>query len=298
MVGALILLGAYGCSGVLGIQADRYLVTDAGSGAEAGPVDAGADAPLEPVEAGPWGCLGQPVDPVNPAAQVDLTVLLFDPLQNSTAAGSVDGGSDLVTTSYTPLTGVSIRYCSVRDPSCNNPSPWVVSDSAGLSEFHVPGDFAGFFEFQRSDLLPASFYPGRLLDKETPITFPSYDFSADGLQVLASTVTTSAIATDPDGGLGHAFITMYDCQDHQAAGVSLTIDNSTPETVVFYTVGGLPTSKTMQTDNYGLAGAVNVPVGSLTVNATLAATLTPIGSINVIIRPGAITFGWVRVRTL
>jgi hypothetical protein len=296
------LVGAHGCASVFGVDSDRYLVTrDAGGLREGGPslADAGVDAAiLVAVEAGPWDCLGLPVKPVDPATKVDLHVLLFDPLQTSTAAGSVDGGSDLVTVDYTPLVAVSLRSCALKDLSCSTPSPEVLTDDAGLAEFHVAGDFVGFFEIARSDLIPATFYPGSLLSGDTAPTFPTYDFTPDGLDLLASTVTNKSISLDPDGGLGHAFVTMYDCHDHQAPGVSLSIDNSSPETVTFYSVGGLPTTKTKQTDAFGLAGAVNVPVGSLAATATLVATGATLGTINITIRPGAITFAWVRVRTL
>lgn len=280
LLAACGLVGAHGCAGVLGIESDRHLVA--------------ANA----ADAGPWSCLGTPPKLGDPSAKVTLTVLLFDGVSNETSAGSVDGGSDLVAVDYTPLTGAQIRYCGIRDPNCDSPSPAVTTDDAGLATFQVPGDFAGFFDVQRSDLVPASFYPGGLVADQAAQTLPTYDFTPASLSLLASTVTTSKIALDTDGGLGHIFVTIYDCNDHQASGVSLTIDNSAAQTVIFYSSGGLPTTKTSQTDNYGLAGAVNVPTGSLTVKATLAAQLLPIGTINVPIRPGAITFAYLRVRTL
>jgi hypothetical protein len=287
IVAGSVLLGAHGCASVFGIESDRHLVGDGGDISDGGTV-----------EAGPWSCLGKPPKLGDPATKVSLTVLLFDPVQNETSAGSVDGGSDLVAVDYAPLTGASLRYCSVRDPNCSAASPEVLTDDAGLATFEVNGDFSSFFEVKRSDLVPATFFPGPLLPNVTPQTLPTYDFTPSSLDLLAATVTTSKIASDTDGGLGHIFVTIYDCDDHQAPGVSLTIDNSAAQTVVFYSSGGLPTTKTNQTDNYGLAGAVNVPIGSLTVKATLVAQLLPIGTINVPIRPGAITFAWIRVRTL
>jgi hypothetical protein len=284
------LFGAHGCASVLGIESERHLVAvndGGGSGLDGSAVDAG-----------PWFCLGTPPKLGDPSAKVALTVLLFDGVSNETSAGSVDGGSDLVAVDYTPLTGASIRYCGIRDPNCGSPSPAVITDDAGLATFQVAGDFAGFFDMQRSDLVPASFYPGNLVAGDPAQMLLTYDFTPANLSLLASTVTSSRIALDTDGGLGHIFVTIFDCNDHQAAGVSLTIDNSAAQTVVFYSSGGLPTTKTNETDSYGLAGAVNVPIGALTVKATLAAQLLPIGTINVPIRPGAITFAYVRVRTL
>ena len=63
--------------------------------------------------------------------------------------------------------------------------------------------------------------------------------------------------------MGHAVVTIYDCQDHQASGVSVTYDNLGPQSVPYYFSNGLPAKEETKTDGYGLAGAVNVPVGTL-----------------------------------
>jgi hypothetical protein len=40
-----------------------------------------------------------------------------------------------------------------------------------------------------------------------------------------------------------------------------------------------------------------MPVGNLTIKATLASNLMPLGSAVVLIRPGALTNAWIRLRT-
>jgi hypothetical protein len=176
------------------------------------------------------------------------------------------------------------------------PSAPEVTDDAGVAHFPLKGDFAGFFTLERSDLVPAALYPGNLLAGHPSETFPWAAITPSGFQSLTAIVTSSAPALDQDGGLGHTFVTVYDCHDHQAAGVSFTYSNSSDKAVVFYMNSGLPTTQESQTDNYGLGGEINVPIGALTVHATLASNLLPIGGVNIVIRPGAITYANIRVR--
>ena len=65
----------------------------------------------------------------------------------------------------------------------------------------------------------------------------------------------------------------------------------------YYLAGGLPTTGASETDSLGGGGAVNVPVGPLTITATLAGTNKTLGSMKIYIVPGTETYAWVRVRT-
>ena len=68
-------------------------------------------------------------------------------------------------------------------------------------------------------------------------------------------------------------------------------------TVQYYLVGGLPTTAATETDSLGGGGAVNVPVGPLTITATLAGTSQTLGSLKIYIAPGTESYAWLRVRT-
>jgi hypothetical protein len=290
-LGVLATLG--GCTAVLGIKSDRYLV-EAGPEEAGGPVDAGPDIVIGN---GPWDCLQLPDEQLDPSATVDVEIQVFDAVQPSTAAGMVDGGSDLNTVTGAWQSGATVRYCEIRDPNCTMASAPAVTDDAGIVHFPLKGDFSGFFTLKRSDLVPATLYAGNLLAGHPNETFPWASISPSGFQSLTAIVTSSPPSLDTDGGLGHAFITVYDCQDHQAAGVSYTYSNNSDKTVVFYMKSGLPTTQENKTDNFGLGGAINEPVGALTVHATLASNLMPIGALNILIRPGAITYANVRIRS-
>jgi hypothetical protein len=288
---AVGVMSVAGCSAVLGIDADRSLAGH--------PSDASAgDASAGDAGAGAWGCLGAPREELNPNEHVDLTLLVMDAVQASTAAGAIDGGSDLDTVSGAWLPGVAVRACALRDLDCDSgTTPMVTTDDGGAATFHLMEDFAGFFDMRRSDLVPATLYPGQFLIGQSIASFPAYEISPAGLRELASSITSESLGLDPSGSLGHALVTVYDCLDHQASGVTVAYSASGASTVPFYFQGGLPSATATSTDAYGLAGAVNVPTGAMTVTASLPATKTPVGMTAFLVRPGALTFAWIRART-
>ncbi|MGH7272240.1 MAG: hypothetical protein ACREJ3_17560 [Polyangiaceae bacterium] len=293
LAGIMTSVALAGCAAVLGIDDNRHLTEpDAGAGNRAS--DAGGEASPE---GGPWSCVSNPPEVTDPSMPIDLTLDVMDALQPSVAAGSIDGGSDLDTVSGTFLAGVSVRACALLDPECANASTPIATGDAGTAEFHLTGAFSGFFALSRSDLIPVTLYPGNMLTGQTVVSFPSYDLTPSGLQLLASSVSSMVTPSlDPHGTLGHALIQIYDCADHQGAGVSLAYSASGPQTTAFYFKGGLPTLAARETDSYGLGGAINLPSGSITVTGSLKDG-TSVGSTTFNVRPGAVTFAWIRVRS-
>jgi hypothetical protein len=283
------------CQLIAGIQ-DRTadpIVDAPDSGAGVG--DAAPDTFVVPP--GPWGCVSVPNESLDPNLEVTAKLQAFNAVDPSTASGAVDGGSDLNTVSATWLPGVSVVMCTLRDPGCTSGTKPVLTDDGGSTTFHLTGDFSGFFSLTRSDLVPFSFYPGNLLAGATSTNLPTYGIDPLNFSVLAAAVTMAPLSFDQDGGLGHTFVNVYDCEDHQAPGVTLTYSNGGSETATFYMKDGLPNTMAMQTDAYGIGGAVNMPIGNLTIKATLASNLMPVGSAVVLIRPGELTNAWIRVRT-
>jgi hypothetical protein len=298
LLGAGVLAGA-GCSTVMGIDADRY-VGPAADAAGYGGQDASAASPRDGGGASlpaSWGCLNGPHEELEPTLHVDVTVVVMDAVQPSTSAGAVDGGSDLDTLSAGWLSGVAVRPCDLLDPACAHAAQAVLTNDAGAAEFALTGDFAGFFDLRRPDLVPATLYPGHLLAGQTTASFPAYTIHPKDLRSLAGSAATT-VDLDPDSGVGQAIVTIYDCQDHQASGISVAYEGLDAQAAVpFYFSGGLPNTRATQTDSYGIAGAINVPVGTLMATATLASTATMVGSIAFDIRAGAVSFAWIRVRS-
>jgi hypothetical protein len=293
---AIGVLAGAGCSEVLGIQADRYVADPADAGRNTSGDDAFDDAASTA-----WSCLSRPNEVLDPNLHVDLTVLVMNALDQSVSAGSVDGGSDLDTISGVGLPGVAVRPCTLRDPDCMNAPDAAMTDDGGRVVFSLSGDFAGFFDFRRPDLVPSTLYPGNLLAGQPSASFPAFLIDTPTFVALAQAASGTSPCVDPEGGLGHVIVTVYDCNDHQAPGVSVTYDNQAASVLPFYFKDGLPSTAAKATDSFGLAGAINIPKGALAVNAFVHpagdAAPTPIGNINVVVRPAAITFAWIRVRT-
>jgi hypothetical protein len=304
LFGAGMLAGA-GCSTLLGVENDRYVAVkeDASSGdrGDAGSADSGEDAPIhidatsEAIPAGQWDCLND-VGQSDLSAPIDVTVVVFNPEFSSISLSAVDGGSDLDTVSATWLPGVAVRPCTLIDTRCMDAQDAALTDEAGRAEFNLAADFSGFFELRRTDLVPGALYPGRFVAGESAVNFPAYGITPTLFETLAESTGTQ-VDLAADAGVGHAVVTIYDCQDHQAPGVSLTYDNLGHQSVPFYFSGGLPSISETATDSYGLGGAVNVPVGVLKVSATLPLNPAPIASITVDIRPGSISYALIRVRS-
>jgi hypothetical protein len=301
LFGAGILAGA-GCSTVLGVDPDRYVA--AGDDASARGTDAGPkeDATEPPdgggasATAGPWGCLNGPREMLDPTQYVEATVVVIDPSWPTLSAGGIDGGSDLDTIIGDWLPNVAVRHCALLDPNCRDAPEAGLTDDAGRAEFKLAEDFAGFFDLRRPDLIPATLYPGRLLAGQSVASLPTFDFSPTNFQDLA-TSAGATVTLDVDGGVGHALVSIYDCQDHQALGVSVAFDNLGSRGAPFYFSNGLPDLSATQTDDFGLAGALNVPVGTLRATATLVSTGTEVGSASFDVRPGSLTSAWIRVRS-
>jgi hypothetical protein len=269
--------------------------TQGEGGADAG-ADVGDAAPDTAID--PWRCLNQPPQTVHSDASIGLELHVLDALRSIVTAG-VNGGSDLTLLSGTPLAGVTVRGCDTFDPTCSGPIlDAAVTDEAGIVSFDVNGGFAGYFEMSRSDLFPSTVFPGRVLNgvTEDSLIFPQ--LSVFATQQIAQTLQVP-LATDQDGGLGHAFFLVYDCDDRHAPGVSFSLgDAGTPDgSVFFYQRGQFPDQKATQTDTLGTGGVINYPAGFAVMTATEVATGRVLGTITTIIRPGGMSFTWIRART-
>jgi hypothetical protein len=106
----------------------------------------------------------------------------------------------------------------------------------------------------------------------------------------------NAVDLDAGAGLGEVFVIIHDCNDHRLTGVTLALSRTGPETLPFYIISGVPNTTVNVTDSEGVGGAVNVPQGSLKITATSLATTTTVGTADVYIRPGELTYAWIRPR--
>ncbi len=305
---ALFALPAVGaivaCSGLLGVEADRYLATQDGSARDGGDASDGAVT-----KQGAWTCLANPA-PQLTTATVDLRVVLSDALKPTVTGASTDAGSSLDVLKYTALPGVRVRACaSLLDPKCETTgTPWQTTDDGGVVSFKVPDDFAGFIQATRSDLLRYSFVPGNLPAGVSSATDPFSLVSLAGAAALVSVLAVDAAPSfRPDSGAGLVFFTVYDCEDDSAPGISVSISN--PDAVAFYATSGFISLTATETQQVGAGGFFNVPVGSVTLTATMGKCPsgtdcsgrpeagTPIGSVTLPVNSASATEVWFRVRT-
>jgi len=250
------------------------------------PGDAAAD---------PWACLDQPPQ-VTSSSPVAITFKTFDALDPITTAGPT-GGSDFTVVSFVPLPGIAIEGCTFSDTSCSMPAtPVGTSDDAGEATLTVPDNFNGFFSLTRTNYLPLAHYPGPLLADASSFA-PAVSMIEPQAAISLAEALGATAELDAGASVAAVFVEMYDCFDRYAAGVSLAMSATDSTTVPFYIASGLPSRTATQTDSSGTGGAVNVPVGPLTVTATLAATNRALGSVEVVIRPGGATSAWIRART-
>jgi hypothetical protein len=292
------ILAAAGCSTVLGVDANRYLATDDA------PVVETPDAAAEAADPGQammqpapdWSCLGA-LREIDPTQHVTVTVTVIDEIPYSASQRDVDGGSGLATVDGRWLPGVAVRPCSLRDTDCMEGQNTVVTDDAGRAKFTLPGDFAGFFAVERLDLVPATLYPGRLIPGENSAAFTALTmFPAELDDLLGEMPTISVLGAD--AGLGVAIVTTYDCQDHQARDISVSYTGVGLQTVPYYFQDGLPVPvpQANATDDYGQAGAINLPAGSMMVTAKRISDQRTVGSASVGIRPGGLSVVLIRAR--
>jgi hypothetical protein len=287
-----------GCTSVLGIEADRYLAaSDASTDGQSGDAGKAQDAQVDP-----WACLGQPVPGAGMKSPLDLTLIVMDGLQPEVSAGGVDGGSDLVTVSGAYLPGITVQACDLLDPGCASADATQVTDDGGRATFQLDTGFQGFFRMEGmlggNPGVPVSLYPGGFLPSDNETSVPAYELSQQGLQILAGSLVETPLALGPDAGAGHLLVNIYDCEDHQATDIQLAFSNLGSTAQPFYMKEGIPSTTATQTDGYGLGGAIDIALGAQTVTATLAGKGTVLGSTTVVIRPGEITWAWIRGRSL
>jgi hypothetical protein len=277
------------CASLLGVR-DFSTSAEGPLAADAGDAVDGAD---------PWGCLDRPNEVLDPGTQVRITLQVYDGVDSVVVAGP-QGGSDLTLLSYTPIAGMSALACNTLDLTCLAPlAPLQITDDAGEATLDVPESFVGFFEFTGAGYVPSRVYPDQLLVDASVVTLPiGVPGTPEQVSLLASSIHVP-IALDPDAGAGTAIFTAYDCFDRYAGGIAFNVlVDAGPQTVPFYIANGLPSVTATTTDSFrGSGGVANIPVGEVTVTATLAETKRLIGSVDMVITPGWVSFAWFRTRT-
>jgi hypothetical protein len=285
---AFLTLGvaAVGCNLVMNLG--RFNESPVDSGGATGPGDdSGAGGAFE--------CLKQPNETLDPSP-VTLHLLVTNATTPATTAGAIDGGSDIMPVIYDPIAGVTFVSCLELDPLCAHPvTTPQTSDDAGFVNLSLTGSFSGFFRGTGPAIVPFTFSPGQWLTGLKEATYLTSALAPSDEQLLNGALG-NAVELDASAGLGEVFIIIYDCNDHHVAGATISLSRSGPETLPFYIVSGLPSTTVQVTDSEGVGGAINVPSGTVRATATYLANSLTLGSVDVYVRPGELTYGWIRMR--
>lgn len=214
-----------------------------------------------------WACLGKgPPETTKEIVPFELTV---------------------TTTTGVPITNATVRACSrLQTAKCEDANvigaPVQVNGS-GVAILEIPQDFDGYFEVygpqgpdvDDPDLVRTLvFVPPREIVRGGSGR-GVYGFSLPSTQGLAEFVGASF---DSDTGL--AIMVALGCKGDLAPNVIyklLTESSNTPgKTKLFYTLEGLPTLDTTQTDRSGTGGLTNLREGPLTLSATIDSRNEPV----------------------
>lgn len=219
--------------------------------------DASSEA-ASPQDAGPWGCLGDPARPDIDAGPLPETLTLI----------SVDGNSSLVPErgGAVPRTGVQVRLCPARDPTCATPltEQITVEDPDGVVT--VPTPLVDFYvETTGSDITPILTFPPSRITSPSRWLRPIY---LSSLYRIQTTALAGAINAKVNKDLGIVLARPFSCTRAPDDVLGITIDMAPigTETVGFYTVGGFPSATATATSVDGLGGFVNAPVGVVTIS--------------------------------
>ena len=160
---------------------------------------------------------------------------------------------------------IGVRNCNLLDTTCQlGPALPTLTDAVGKAELRPRGQLPRLLRASsKPDLVPATLYPGHLLAGHRNDELPGIRTHAGGASLTSSTGHVGEGDSMPMRGSAHAVVTIYDCQDHQASGVSVSFSAPGPGARSPSTSeAGCPSTLATDTDNFGLAGAINVPAGT------------------------------------
>lgn len=228
-----------------------------GSGAAGGSGGAAGTADLS--------CLGSVPPPTFTQGTADITVRTRGFLSNA------------------PLPGITIKVCRYSDPSCTPVLEEGVTDQEGALLLSVTTAERLYVDATSAGTFPLLGFRNGPFDSDYTLLVPT---------PTEAMATASLVAASIDPARGHFFLGIEDCASNPVAGAVIEVTPSDPQTRVFYVnEGQLPDSSLMETTPIGIAGALNVPVGDITIEARMAASGTVISTRTAFVRAGTLNQG-------
>lgn len=187
-----------------------------------------------------------------------------------------------------PLEGLTVRVCQMADRDCANPVTEGTSDANGEVTVQLPmgtTGFVGYGEITGGDILPTIGMANVPIVTERLEPVQIVLVKESELRMLVTVLGGTF-----DETRGHLSVYAWDCAQKLAPGASIQVDSPATDTGVFYFDDeGMPVKDATSTASFGLAGSYNVPVGDVTLSATVTATGAPMGKAATFTRAGWLT---------
>lgn len=213
-----------------------------------------------------WSCLATPppTSPQAPPYRVAVTV------QN--------------VLSQEPIAGAMARLCRKLDIDCAKPLGVQTTDATGTATFTLEAGIAAYVDVTAAGFLPALYFFNPAIDRDQAVPAIS----------LATQLTNGALIAQIGGKQlperGSIVIQSQNCLGAPAAGVSYTTPDGDADTLTFYLINDLPTASAVETGTTGYGGVIDVPPGAVTLEARLSNPSRSLGTISLLVRPGAISY--------
>ena len=213
-----------------------------------------------------WACLDQlaPGDADRLVPSIELTLPVLDIVSGRAPEG------------------LSARACAKIDVNCGMPvaAPTGV-EVDGAVHLDVPQGFDGYVELTSPETVPTMFFLNRELRRDS-----TEALNIIGRDALGALAARGNVALEPQ--LGHLLIRTFDCGGAPASGVQVS---NNVGGVAFAFIDGLPIAGVDTTSAQGLAGFVNVPLGYAVLQGVLVEESRLLGTSNVVVREGWLSYG-------
>lgn len=187
-----------------------------------------------------------------------------------------------------PPTNLTVKACKNADVTCASPlGSFDDTTGMGVVDMDLPWGFIGFFQVLTADSVESYSYVTKQLKQDTT------DRDIQLLKPSDLTFLSTSAGVDAEASKGIALVEAFDCTGKSQGGVHF--EESTNTATPFYIIDGVP-NKTATVSKYNVdsdvadGGFVNIRPDFVTFTARWGIDGPAIGSTNVQIRPGTVTY--------
>lgn len=189
---------------------------------------------------------------------------------------------------------VSVKVCERTDSGCSTPTATIKPNlPSGVFLVPVNHNFTGYLAFDSLLYKDTLIELGPLTTLSRPQRSVFLATQADFDGAMDAIMPPPPAPIDEVAGHGHLFVLLTDCAGAPVPGMLLSTNDNDGATELLYGESGYPLFKFRTdlpaTNESGLAGFVNLPVGQVTVGATRSSDGRFVGRATVLIKEGAIT---------